>query len=53
MIGGFGLGVAGSAYGTAAAQFVALGIMLVYRLDGKSQLGLPDLTPTSWLRGWS
>jgi len=52
LIAGFGLGVAGSAWGTAAAQGVALGMMLGFRLAGKARLPVP--TPgRNWLAGWT
>ncbi|WCK79995.1 MATE family efflux transporter [Agrobacterium fabrum] len=52
LIAGFGLGVAGSAWGTAAAQGVALGVMLGFRLAGKARLPVP--TPgRNWLAGWT
>lgn len=51
LIAGFGLGVAGSAWGTAAAQGVALVVMLVFRLAGKARLPVPapDL---NWRSRW-
>lgn len=51
LIAGFGLGVAGSAWGTAAAQAVALVVMLVFRLAGKSRLAVPMPDPT-WQGRW-
>lgn len=52
LIAGFGLGVAGSAWGTAAAQCVALGVMLGFRMAGKARLPVP--TPgQNWLAGWT
>ncbi|WP_348042488.1 MATE family efflux transporter [Devosia sp.] len=51
LIAGFGLGVAGSAWGTAAAQGVALSVMLVFRLAGKARLPVP--TPDrNWRERW-
>lgn len=43
LIAGLGLGVAGSALGTALAQIVALGLMLAYRRLGKALLPIPSL----------
>ncbi|HEY0031910.1 MAG TPA: MATE family efflux transporter [Devosia sp.] len=51
LIAGMGLGVAGSAWGTALAQTVALGLMLVFRIRGKGKLAVP--TPRiEFLKGW-
>lgn len=52
LIAGFGLGVAGSAWGTAAAQGVALVVMLVYRLNGKARL-VVLLPNKNWLAQWT
>jgi MATE family, multidrug efflux pump len=41
LIAGFGLGVVGSAVGTALAQALALGLMLSFRVAGKSTLPVP------------
>lgn len=51
LIAGFGLGVAGSAWGTALAQALAMALILVFRMQGKSILPVP----TSWEhlhKGW-
>lgn len=52
LIAGFGLGVAGSAWGTAAAQGVALVVMLVYRLNGKARMPVP-MPDRTWLSRWT
>jgi len=52
LIAGFGLGVAGSAWGTAAAQTVALMVMVVFRLSGRARLSVP-VPDWSWLVGWT
>lgn len=52
LIAGFGLGVAGSAWGTAAAQGVALGVMLGFRLAGKARLPVP-MPGQNWLAAWT
>jgi len=48
-----GMGVAGSAWGSALAQAVAVAAILAYRQAGKAQirLGIADLR--SWREGWS
>lgn len=46
------LGVAGSAYGTAAAQFVALGMVFAFRLRGRTPLPLAALRKHRWLGAW-
>lgn len=51
LIAGFGLGVAGSAWGTAAAQGIALLLMLVFRLAGKARLPVP-MPDRNWLARW-
>jgi putative MATE family efflux protein len=52
LIAGFGLGVAGSAWGTALAQTIALGLMLAFRIRGKSKLPVP--TPKAkFLKSWT
>lgn len=48
-----GLGVAGSALGTALAQLLALSIIMWYRLSGRAVLHPRDLTRASWRHGWS
>jgi len=52
LIAGFGLGVSGSAWGTAAAQGVALVVILVFRQAGKSSLQVP-LPDRNWLARWA
>jgi putative MATE family efflux protein len=51
LIAGLGLGVAGSAWGTAAAQGVALVVMLVFRLTGKARLPVP-MPGGNWRARW-
>lgn len=51
LIAGFGLGVSGSAWGTAAAQGVALGVILTFRLAGKASLPVP-MPNRNWLVRW-
>lgn len=51
LIAGFGLCVAGSAWGTAAAQGVALVVMLVFRLTGKARLPVP-VPDRNWVARW-
>lgn len=52
LIAGFGLGVAGSAWGTALAQSLALGLILRFRIRGKSTLAVP--TPrTDFFKDWT
>jgi Na+-driven multidrug efflux pump len=53
LISGFGLGVVGSAWGTALAQTVALGLMLAFRLAGKSVLPLPMPGANMLIIGWA
>jgi len=49
-IGAWHFGVAGSAWGTALAQLVALGVILAYRLSGKSVLPVVGLRcERSWM----
>ena len=48
-----GLGVAGSALGTALAQLLALGIILGYRLRGRAVLDPRALRPSDITHGWS
>lgn len=52
LIGVLGLGVAGSAWGTAAAQFLALCVVLAFRLRAETPLTVPGLLRRSWIRGW-
>ncbi|MEP1538582.1 MAG: MATE family efflux transporter [Paracoccaceae bacterium] len=49
----FELGVAGSAYGTAAAQGLAFGIILTFRLFGKTSLRPSTLLNFSMQRYWA
>ncbi len=46
------LGVAGSALGTVAAQFLALGFVVVYRTGGNTKLRLGELSVAGWRDGW-
>jgi len=46
------LGVAGSAYGTAMAQILALAIIVVFRLRGQTVLRPQVLLAHSWVSGW-
>lgn len=48
----FGLGLAGSALGTVAAQAVGLALLLAVRLRDPALLPLRDLARFGWLRGW-
>jgi putative MATE family efflux protein len=48
-----GMGVAGSAYGTALAQALALAIILVFRVRGRTQLRPGALLHHSPLIGWT
>ena len=52
LIAPLGFGVAGSAWGTALAQAIALGLVVHYRWTGRARLTLafPDLA--SWRTGW-
>ena len=52
LIVGFELGVAGSAWGTALAQAIALAIVILYRLSGKARLMLTPADAASWQAGW-
>jgi putative MATE family efflux protein len=52
LIAGFGLGVAGSAWGTALAQTIALGLMLAFRICGKSKLPVPTAR-AEFLKRWT
>lgn len=47
-----GLGVAGSAYGTALAQLLALVIIIVFRMQGRAVLHPSALRQTSLLQDW-
>lgn len=46
------LGVAGSAYGTAMAQLLALAIIISFRMRGKTRLPLSALRHHSLIHGW-
>ncbi|WP_238936847.1 MATE family efflux transporter [Sulfitobacter geojensis] len=48
-----GLGVAGSAYGTALAQLLAFAIIIAYRIAGRADLHPKMLLHTSLVHGWS
>ncbi|MEW9918541.1 MATE family efflux transporter [Marimonas sp. MJW-29] len=48
-----GMGVAGSAYGTALAQLLALAIIVGYRMAGRAELHPGDLRPQFLGHGWS
>ena len=52
LIGVMGMGVAGSAYGTALAQALALGIILAFRLLGETRLRPGALLTHSPFSGW-
>ena len=53
LIVGFELGVAGSAWGTALAQAIALALVVLYRLSGRARLTLRPGDALSWGAGWS
>ena len=48
-----GLGVAGSAAGTALAQALALAVILLFRRSGQSRLTLGPRDTRDWRSGWS
>ena len=52
LIVGFELGVAGSAWGTALAQAIALAVVVLYRASGKARLTLTLRDAASWRAGW-
>ncbi|RED18662.1 MATE family efflux transporter [Pontivivens insulae] len=52
LIAEFEMGVAGSAYGTAAAQALAFAIILAFRIWGATVLRPADLLRTSWTGRW-
>jgi putative MATE family efflux protein len=52
LIVGFELGVAGSAWGTALAQAIALAIVVLYRSGGRARLTLMPADVASWRAGW-
>ena len=49
----FGLGVAGSAWGTALAQALALTAIIVFRLRGNARLTVTSGDAASWQAGWT
>jgi putative MATE family efflux protein len=52
LIVGFELGVAGSAWGTALAQTIALAVVVLYRASGRARLTLTPADAASWRAGW-
>lgn len=52
LIVGFGLGVAGSALGTALAQALGLSLLVVHRLRGDGFVPLASLRKYAWTGGW-
>jgi putative MATE family efflux protein len=48
----FELGVAGSAWGTALAQAIALAVVVLYRARGKARLTLTRRDIANWRTGW-
>lgn len=52
LIGGMGLGVAGSALGTVFAQIMALGIILAFRMTAETMLHPTALLRYNLLTGW-
>jgi len=52
LIVGLELGVAGSAWGTALAQAIALIVVVLYRLSGRARLTLTPADVASWRAGW-
>src|SRR6266568_1281131 len=52
LIVGFELGVAGSAWGTALAQAIALAMVVLYRLSGRTRMTLTLRDAASWREGW-
>jgi putative MATE family efflux protein len=48
---GFELGVAGSAWGTALAQAIALAMIVLYRLSGRARLTLTPTDVANWRAG--
>jgi len=48
----FELGVAGSAWGTALAQAIALAVIMLYRASGKARLTLAPRDAVDWRAGW-
>lgn len=53
LIVGFGLGVAGSAWGTALAQALALILVVQYRLRGKARMTFAPEDAANWRAGWT
>ncbi|SDJ07609.1 MULTISPECIES: MATE family efflux transporter [Bradyrhizobium] len=45
-------GVAGSAWGTALAQAIALALVVLYRQSGRARLRLTSVDLASWRTGW-
>ena len=45
-------GVAGSAWGTALAQAIALMLVVLYRQSGRARLPLASADLASWRKGW-
>lgn len=52
LIAGFNMGVAGSAYGTALAQLLAISIIMGYRLSGRAELHPRAVLQSSLFHGW-
>lgn len=52
LIAGFGLGAAGSAWGTALAQAIALFLVVFYRAGGRARLTLTLRDAANWRAGW-
>lgn len=52
LIGWFGLGVAGSAAGTALAQALALVVILIFRSTGRARLNVQIKDVRAWRFGW-
>ena len=53
LIVGFGLGVAGSAWGTALAQALALILVVQYRLRGNARMTFAPEDAANWRAGWT
>jgi putative MATE family efflux protein len=52
LIVGFELGVAGSAWGTALAQAIALVMVVLYRVSGRARLTLTPADMANWRTSW-
>jgi putative MATE family efflux protein len=52
LIVGFELGIAGSAWGTALAQAIALIVVVLYRASGRARLTLTPADAANWRAGW-